>query len=463
MRLIHTHLKDEPLSRDDLTDLALLRLDMVAAISQPEEKRPIQITIAHLLPAGETSNVRIIGPISHSELNLDFDRMITALEEEFARTADSAVEAETTQRAVLIHTSDLPASRAESRIEEMKELSRTAGLHIAGVVRQRRKEPDPRYVVGKGKLEETVLTAMQADADTLLFDLDLHPSQARAVTDLTDLKVIDRTMLILDIFAQRAISRAGKIQVELAQLRYALPRLVAKNTMMSRLTGQIGGRGPGETKLEINRRRARQRLTDLEHQIDQLSRQRAVRRQLRERRGLPVVALVGYTNAGKSTLLNTLTESSVLTEDRLFATLDPTSRRLRFPHDQEIIIIDTVGFIHDLPKDLVRAFRATLEELNDADLIVNVVDGADPRHEEKMEAVIGLLDQMGLAQKPRITVFNKADLIRDPTIKDRFMKQEGMLISAISRETTRSLMEQVRIRLFSTQDEKSRDARHKES
>ena len=239
-----------------------------------------------------------------------------------------------------------------------------------GVIEQRRPEPDPKYLLGRGKLEDVLVRAMQLDANVLIFDPDLSPGQAHAIADFTDLKVIDRTMLILDIFAQRAKSRDGKLQVELAQLRYRLPRLHEKNTMMCRLTGGIGGRGPGETKLEVNRRRARERITRLEREIERFSQQRAGRRAERTRRRLPVVAIVGYTNAGKSTLLNTLTQSEVLAEDHLFATLDPTTRRLRFPREREMIIADTVGFIRDLPRDLAQAFRATLEELDEADLLL---------------------------------------------------------------------------------------------
>ena len=280
-----------------------------------------------------------------------------------------------------------------------------------GVLEQRRPDPDPKYLIGRGKLDEILLRAMQLGAEAVIFDQDLTPGQARAITEATELKILDRTMLILDIFAQRAKSRDGKLQVELAQLRYRLPRLHEKNTMMSRLTGGIGGRGPGETKLEENRRRARERITRLEREIERFSQQRAGRRAARTRRRLPIVAIVGYTNAGKSTLLNTLTASEVLAEDRLFATLDPTTRRLRFPREREIIIADTVGFIRDLPRDLAQAFRATLEELDEADLLLHVVDAADPDHEEQMAAVDRILGDLGLAETPRLVVMNKIDLL----------------------------------------------------
>src|SRR5262249_38692048 len=247
---------------------------------------------------------------------------------------------------------------------------------------------------------------------------DLTPGQARAISEATELKVLDRTMLILDIFAQHASSRDGKLQVELAQLRYALPRLVEKNTMMSRLTGGIGGRGPGETKLEINRRRARERITLLDKRLSNLADSRRLRRSRRAEREIPIIAICGYTNAGKSTLLNSLTEGNAVAEDKLFATLDPISRRLRFPQEREVVITDTVGFIRDLPAELARAFRATLEEMADADLLLHVVDAADPDRDQQIRAVNGILADLGLADKPRILVWNKADKLSASDAED---------------------------------------------
>jgi GTP-binding protein HflX len=285
---------------------------------------------------------------------------------------------------------------------------------------------------------------MQLDANVLIFDPDLTPGQAHAIADFTDVKVIDRTMLILDIFAQRAKSRDGKLQVELAQLRYRLPRLHEKNTMMSRLTGGIGGRGPGETKLEENRRRARERINRLEREIGRFSAQRAGRRAQRGRRGLPVVAIVGYTNAGKSTLLNTLTASDVLAEDKLFATLDPTTRRLRFPREREIIIADTVGFIRDLPPDLAAAFRATLEELDEADLLLHVVDAADPDNEQQIAAVERILADLGLAETPRLLVMNKVDKLEPGSP----LVAPGLPIAAIDRATLAPLLTAIEFALW---------------
>jgi GTPase len=275
-----------------------------------------------------------------------------------------------------------------------------------------------------------VVETMQKGADLIILGQDLTPAQARAIADFTELKVIDRTQLILDIFARRAQSRDGKLQVELAQLKYRMPRLTSEDGGLSRLTGGIGGTGPGETKLEIDRRRSRDRVTRLEREIEKLSRQRAVRRRRRSRNHVPVVSIVGYTNAGKSTLLNQLTHSKVFVEDKLFATLDPTSRRLRFPRDREVIITDTVGFIRDLPADLVNAFRATLEELTHADLLLHVVDSADRRMEDQTEAVSRILEQLDLSKVPRLLLLNKCDLLTDGLGPALARRTGGVLISA---------------------------------
>src|SRR5205823_4248179 len=264
-----------------------------------------------------------------------------------------------------------------------------SGLDVVDTVEQRRDRIDPKFVMGKGKLDDVVVRAVELGAQTLIFDRNLSPAQISAIAKNTDLKIIDRTQLILDIFAQRAQSRDGKLQVELAQLKYSLPRLGQKDDSLSRLTGGIGGRGPGETKLEIGRRRAKERVTYLEAQVKELAQQRRQRRRKRTRHGVPVIAIVGYTNAGKSTLLNTLTGASVLAENKLFATLDTRSRHLKVGWagygEREVVLTDTVGFIRDLPKDLFAAFRATFEEVADADLILHIVDARDPAKDDHIE------------------------------------------------------------------------------
>ncbi|MSP63313.1 MAG: GTPase HflX [Myxococcales bacterium] len=441
LRLVHTHLRAEPLTRDDLTDLAKLRLDLIAAIAMRPDGTAGTITCAHLLPENLEGKLwRELPPVPAHAPGIDFVGLIRSLEEEFAASAHAARIVDGRDRAMLIHVG-LGRARSEgARVAELRELCRTAGLQVVDVVVQHRPQgPDPRFLLGKGKLEDTVLRALQLDATVLVFDPELTPTQARSVSDATELKVLDRTMLILDIFAQHATTRDGKLQVELAQLKYTLPRLVEKNTMMSRLTGGIGGRGPGETKLEINRRRARERLQLLEKQIRDLSKRRGERRSLRAARGVPIVAIVGYTNAGKSSLLNALTDGDVLVEDKLFATLDPTSRRLRFPREREIVITDTVGFIRDLPKDLVNAFRATLEELAEADLLLHVVDAADPACEEQIAAVERILGELHHGTKRRLLVFNKADL--QPAEASRLARQhDGVAIAASDPETVRPLL-----------------------
>jgi len=292
----------------------------------------------------------------------------------------------------------------------------------------------PRTVIGQGRLQRVALAAMRWGADVAIFDIDLKPAQARAFEDTTGLKAVDRTQLILDIFAQRARSRDGKLQVELAQLKYSLPRLTEEDAGLSRLVGGIGGRGPGETVLEIGRRRARSRIRHLESEIEKLSRQRGVRRRRRVRQGLPVLSIIGYTNAGKSTLLNALTESEIDTNDQMFVTLDTTSRRLRFPKQGDVIITDTVGFIRDLPADLVAAFRATLEELSEADLLLHVVDASDPYLERKMDAVGRVMTDLELNAIPRLVVLNKADVVERPLLESLCHRLDGIAVSALKRQ-----------------------------
>jgi GTP-binding protein HflX len=448
LRLVHTHLDSEPLTKDDLTDLALLRLDLVAAIGV-DEGLPGVLHWAHLVP-DNADNVfwrtetlpSVHGP------QPDVAATVSALEEELSRRA-AARRVDGRERALLVAVClDGNRAHAEASLAELTELARTAGVDVLDAVLQVRREADPRYLIGRGKLEDLNLRSMQAMADVLVFDQNLSPSQGRHIADATSLKVLDRTQLILDIFAQRAQSADGKLQVELAQLKYRLPRLAQSDDSLSRLAGGIGGRGPGETKLEIDRRRARDRITYLEKRIDALSRERAVRRSQRTRKELPIISIVGYTNAGKSTLLNALTGSQVLVEDKLFATLDPTSRRLRFPRDREVIITDTVGFIRDLPKDLVAAFRATLEELDDADLLLHVVDAADPAHDAQMSAVDRLLESLSLSDKPRLLVWNKADLIGEQQARERVLRLGGVAVSAARREGLEELLFKAETRLF---------------
>ncbi|MDE3119028.1 MAG: GTPase HflX [Nitrospirota bacterium] len=410
VRLVHTHLHNEPLSKDDVTDLALLRLDLIAAIGVGANGLPADVHVAHLLPPNPQGRVFDVMPATpFYALDLDCQKFVEALEAELARGKASHEVKAGHETALLISASKQSRADQEERLEELAELVRSHGITVLGTVIQRTPEIHPKYLLGRGKLKDVVIMALHQSADLLIFDQDLAPAQVRAIADLTEMKVIDRTQLILDIFARRAHSREGKVQVELAQLRYLLPRLSGKSTALSRLGGGIGGRGPGETKLETDRRRVRDRIGHLERELVHLTRHRDQRRARRVRHMMPIISIVGYTNAGKSTLLNALTDSTVPAQDRPFETLDTSSRRLRFPHDQEVIITDTVGFIRDLPQALVGAFRTTLEELRDADILLHLVDASAKDPSAQIKAVDTILAQLDLTDIPHLLVFNKCD------------------------------------------------------
>ncbi|MDP1914744.1 MAG: GTPase HflX [Myxococcales bacterium] len=462
LRLVHTHLKSEELTRDDLTDLALLRLDLVAAIGVQADGEPGVLHYGHLLPENRDGTLwRTESLRSVFDDQPDFAATVEALEDELASKA-TARRIGDRERAVLVAVC-LDGKRADSEasLTEMKELARTAGVEVVDELLQVRRQADPKYLIGRGKLDELNLRSMQLHGDVLILDKDLSPSQARGISEATSMKVLDRTQLILDIFAQRAQSAEGKLQVELAQLKYLMPRLVGANESMSRLMGGgVGGRGPGETKLEIDRRRVRDRITMLERKLDQLSGDRRTRRRQRSRRELPIISIVGYTNAGKSTLLNALTKSDVLAEDKLFATLDPTSRRLRFPREHEVIITDTVGFIRDLPKDLVAAFRATLEELGDASLLLHVIDAADPARDAQVEAVEKILGSLDLGDRPRLKVWNKADRLPPEQVEQLVRSHGGVAVSAVTRFGFDTLLEKAETTLFAEGHAEKAEALH---
>jgi len=462
LRAVHTHLRGEELTQDDLNDLALLRLDLMIAVDVDERTGlPGRVRGAHLLPttseqvsvdeaaaANDSAAYTFFEAPAASQLDVDFLELIGSLEEEIARNRSAGRRAATRDRAILVGVTTSSVGEAEESMAELRELAASAGIVVMNETIQRRQAIDPRTVLGRGKLDELIVRALRLGADLLVFDRELSPAQVRAISEATDLKVIDRAQLILDIFAQRAQTSEGKIQVELAQLRYMLPRLIAgHDSAFSRLAGGIGGRGPGETKLETDRRRVRDRINRLEKEIEQQRMRRQQRRKERTRRGLPIISIVGYTNAGKSTLLNTLTSSEVLAERRMFATLDPTSRRLRLPREQEVIVNDTVGFIRDLPPDLIAAFRATLEEIDDSDLLIHLVDASNPRWQQQLESVERILGELGHTDIPRVVAFNKADLLA-PDDLDSLLRQachvggrECIAVSALKPETLRPLLE----------------------
>ncbi len=440
LRYIHTHLRDEPLNNEDLSDLALLRFDMIAAISI-KDSLPHTIYAAHLMPYGSGKKYETI-TADFYRFDLDFKGFVSALEDEMERSR-VIDQKDPRERAILVSASVGTRSGMEDTMEELKELAHSSDVVVLDTVVQRLREANPKYVLGEGKLREIVINAMDKGATLLVFDQDLAPSQIRAIAETTELKVIDRAQLILDIFARRAHSRDGKAQVELAQLKYMLPRLTGKGTAMSRLMGGIGGRGPGEMKLEIDRRRIRDRIVRLEKELKVLSEARRQRKQRRVENRIPIVSIIGYTNAGKSTLLNAMTLSSTIVEDKMFATLDTASRRLRFPREREIIITDTVGFIRDLPADLFAAFKATLEELEDADLLIHLVDMASPRYEQQIASVEKILKDLELDNKPRLLVFNKLDMMSKEEAAYMEARYNAVAISAKRPETLAPLLKTI--------------------
>ncbi len=443
LRLIHTHLKDEPLTRDDLTDISLLRLDYISAICITQNGKPGTLYSGHILPEENAEPYLISEPSTIESLDIGCLDKIQALESELTRKNALYKPASDTENAFLINATTSNPTEAYASIDELKELCKTSHINVIGTGVQRRKTIDSKFVVGKGKLSDLVIKAIQKYATLLIFDRELSPSQIRSITDFVEMKVIDRTQLILDIFAKQAKSREGKYQVELAQMEYLLPRLGTKNTAMSRLTGGIGGRGPGETKLEINRRRVRESINRLKKEIIKIRKQRKQQKSKRKRKSLPVISIVGYTNAGKSTLLNTLTQSKIIAANRLFATLDPSSRRLRFPKDTEVIITDTVGFIQKLPKELMEAFHATLEELSDANVILHVIDISNPRYQQQQKSVEDILKKMDLDRIPTLLIFNKIDKIDLNSFDNKWLLKQGICLSAAKKQSLTPLVEKL--------------------
>ena len=411
LRLLHTHLTPDGLSQEDLMDLLFLRLDAIIVLTVNPDGDPVQWQEAHLLPtpvAGQPYRVEQLRPWDQTSAH--FAATAEALEEELARRSDDTREASDAPRALLVSVAAQPRIIQERNLDELAELARTAGLAVAGRMVQRVAQVNPKFILGKGKMAELEVLALEGRAGTLVFDGELSPAQLHNLADITERKVLDRTQLILDIFAQRASSREGKLQVELAQLNYQSTRLVGEGVALSRLAGGIGTRGPGESKLEINRRRIRERMTELRRDLAEMGKQRDIRRRSRQRSEVPVVALVGYTNAGKSTLLNRLSGANVYVQDQLFATLDAVSRRVETPTGMPFLLVDTVGFIRKLPHSLVSAFRGTLEEAALADVLVIVSDGSSPELYAQRQVVEEVLAELGATEQPRIEVINKCDL-----------------------------------------------------
>ncbi len=452
IRCIATHLKPEPPNEAALTAMALQRLDALVVLNitgtgftrrgggatgyvkeaylahlTPQESRTL-ITSPAASKVGESQiqspSWNISPPLDLDDLaDQDLVDLVENLEAEFQREF-IAQEVDADHDRVLIvglMTSEMTPLQFQDNLLELARLVDTAGGDVLQTIQQKRSRIHPQTVVGEGKVQEIALTAQTLGVNLVVFDRDLSPSQVRNLEMQIGIRVVDRTEVILDIFAQRAQSRAGKLQVELAQLEYMQPRLAGRGRTMSRLGGGIGTRGPGETKLETERRAIGQRISRLQKEVTQLQAHRSRLRQRRQHREVPSVALVGYTNAGKSTLLNALTNAEVYTADQLFATLDPTTRRLVIPHGetdehQEILITDTVGFIHELPASLMDAFRATLEEVTEADALLHLVDLSHPAWLRHIRSVREILAQMPITPGPALVVFNKIDQADSETL-----------------------------------------------
>lgn len=443
LRCVHTHLAGEDITEDDLMDLLFLRLDLMAVIKILPSSLPEKIYAVHLIPTPiNNKNWVFLPPVTLSQQPRTFLELIRSLEAEFSQARKVRKVEQGKDYAILISVSTMTKTSARTYMDELVELAHSADVVVVETVIQRRDRINPKWILGKGKLGEIMLTALRLNANLLIFDCELNPSQIRSITDHLELRVIDRTQLILDIFARRALSREGKLQIEMAQLKYMLPRLTMRDDALSRLTGGIGGRGPGETRLEVDRRRINDRLSKLSKKLQKVSRERHHRRSRRRKKALPVLSLVGYTNAGKSTLLNTLTNSRITAEDKLFATLDPTSRRLRLPKDVEVIITDTVGFIRDLPAELMQAFQATLEELHEADILIHVIDLSNPRFVDQITVVEKILRQLALDTILCLRVFNKIDLVDHDYAKEQAVRYEAIPLCAHDASTLKPLIDQ---------------------
>lgn len=440
-RLLHTRLGSPTLSHSDLVTMTNERLDLICSIEVRDDGIPGKLQIAHILPPNPKGDIWKIYDFSDiGRLNLNFEELVGDIENEILRSRRDHGSGEDKEGVFLIGFTTNSKHEAEESLEELHELAVSANKAVLEKVAQVKKHPDPRYLIGKGKLEEVILRAKQVGAETLIFDVELTPAQVRAISDQTNLGVMDRTQLILEIFARRAKTSEGKIQVQLAQLKYMLPRLTGKGIELSQLGGGIGTRGPGEKKLEEQRRMLRKQIERLEKQIEKIAERRERGRKYRKETGVPTVTIIGYTSAGKSTLFNTMTKSDVETDERLFSTLMPTTRRMLLPSGREILVTDTVGFIRDLPQELVKAFRATLEELGESTLLLHLADASDASMDSTIDSVEKILASSGYGDIPRMLVLNKADKLTPSEACKIKRIYNAPLISAFDKSTFGELL-----------------------
>lgn len=459
IRCIHTHPGGNPyLSGVDISALKNNKYDAIVAIgvvSPDFTKSELTFGLITGIDSNENYTAECYGPYSIEDAeNINFVNTVSTIERILDKQTGTASLQVMSERAILI---GMEWGRNDSlwtvddSLEELKQLADTAGATVIKKFIQKRPKPDPAFFIGRGKVQELALYAQQENIDLCIFDDELSPAQQRNIESVMGIRILDRTALILDIFAQRARTNEGKLQVELAQLQYTLPRIMGKGIMLSRLGGGIGTRGPGETKLEVDRRRIRDRIVFIKDQIEKVKAVRSLHRSKRKKNNVFEVSLVGYTNAGKSTLLNTLTNSDIYAKDQLFATLDPTTRQLTLPNKQEIIITDTVGFIQRLPHQLIAAFRSTLEVVTEADLLVHVIDVSHELYKEQAAAVHEVLKEIGAETKPVITVYNKIDkLPPDSKLADRLaLEEDAVCISAAKKLNLETLQQMIETHLKS--------------
>lgn len=459
IRCIHTHPGGNPyLSGVDISALKNNKYDAMVAIgvvSPDFTKSELTFGLITGIDSNENYTAECYGPYSIEDAeNINFVNTVSTIERILDKQTGTASLQVMSERAILI---GMEWGRNDSlwtvddSLEELKQLADTAGATVIKKFIQKRPKPDPAFFIGRGKVQELALYAQQENIDLCIFDDELSPAQQRNIESVMGIRILDRTALILDIFAQRARTNEGKLQVELAQLQYTLPRIMGKGLMLSRLGGGIGTRGPGETKLEVDRRRIRDRIAFIKDQIEKVKAVRSLHRSKRKKNNVFEVSLVGYTNAGKSTLLNTLTNSDIYAKDQLFATLDPTTRQLTLPNKQEIIITDTVGFIQRLPHQLIAAFRSTLEVVTEADLLVHVIDVSHELYKEQAAAVHEVLKEIGAETKPVITVYNKIDkLPPDSKLADRLaLEEDAVCISAAKKLNLETLQQMIESHLKS--------------
>ncbi len=441
VRAIHTHLHNEKLGIDDFTDMTYLRLDSISVLNVDEYGNPVNLEVATYRIKNNQIEPEVIYDGTVHEINFDFIQKISEIENEIDLNWIKQTKSE--KERVLLVNAGIKKSKniLMEELDELEHLAKSANYEVVEKIIQRVNKINPSYVLGQGKFKELIITSLNKNIDKIIFYNDLTPAQAKQIAKTVDVEVIDRTILILNIFARRALSKEGKLKVEYAKLKYLLPRVADKQEALSRIRGGIGLKGPGETKAEVERRRIKERIKHIEKELKRISKTREIQRSNISKNKIPVVSIVGYANAGKSTLLNTLTGSTLFVEDLLFATLDTYKRRFRLPDGNNIILTDTVGFIRDLPEDLFDAFKSTLEELKYSNLIIHLVDISDTNFESHIEIVENILKDVGADEVKKILVFNKIDKVEKFIVSNICERYNAIGISAIDKESLKTLIE----------------------